>query len=168
MEEILSAGIHWRLINFALFVGLLVYFLKNPLKEFWKTRSQKIQSDLEESERLRRDAEKQYRQLEARLADIENEVQTLIRSLEEEGDLEKKRLIEDTEKIATRIKQDAERIADQEVRRARETLKAQAIQLSVEMAERLIRDNFKDTDQQKLVGRYLEKLEKENGRRVSS
>ncbi len=161
MEELLSAGIHWQILNFIIFLAVLFFALRKPVKEFWSSRSHQIRFDMEEANRLQREASLRHEDLQKRLSKIEKEIADLIRSLEEEGEMEKRVMIQEAERLSQKIEQDAERIATQEVRKAKETLKAQAAQLSIEMAERLIRENFQDEDQRRLSEKYLKGLEEE-------
>ncbi len=160
MEEFLASGVHWKLFNFFLFAGILFFVLRKPIKDYWQTRAHAIQFEMDEAGKLARDAQAQYDQLRQRVSRLESEAQGLIRSLEQEGDAEKKRIMEEADKAAARLKSDGERIMAQEVRRARESLKAQAVQLAVETAEKMIRDNFNDADQKRLSEQYLTNLEK--------
>ena len=160
MEEILASGMHFKIFNFLLFVGLLIFFLKKPVKEFWRNRSSGIRFALEEAKRMKEEAERRHDEIKARLSKVEKEMADLIRSLEEEGEIEKRKILEEAERLAIRIRKDGERTADQEIRRAGEILKAQAAQLSVELAEKLIRDTIRPEDQQRLTEKYLAGLER--------
>ena len=159
MSELLAAGMPWQIFNFVVFLVVLFFALRKPVKEFWASRSHQIRFDMEEAERLRREASERHGALQSRLSRIEKEISELIRSLEDEGEMEKKVMTQEAEKLSQKIKQDTERIAAQEVRKARETLKVQAVQLSVEMAERLIRENVRESDQRRLSENYLKELE---------
>lgn len=160
MGELLHAGVHWSLINFALFVALLVFVLRKPVKEFWASRREQIRFALDESGRLKREAEERHEDLKKRLSRLETEARELVHSMEREGEAEKRRLMEEAERLASNVRQDTERILAQEIRKARETLKAQAVELAVELAEKTVRDHFKDTDQKKLSEEYLAGVEK--------
>jgi F-type H+-transporting ATPase subunit b len=159
MEEFLAGGVHWRILNFLIFLGVLFFALRKPVKEFWAGRAHEVRFEMEEAARLRREAAARHETLEKRLSRIETEVKDLVRTLEEEGELERKKMVEEAEKLALRIKQDSERIAGQEVLKAREALKAQAVELAMELAERQIRENFQTTDQKRLSEKYLKQLE---------
>lgn len=159
MGEFLAAGMHWKLLNFGLFVGVLFFLLRKPVSEFWASRSHQIRFDLEESERMKRESIGRHGDLEKRVSRIEGEVKDLVRSLKGEGELEKERLIQEAERLSRRMREDGERIAAQEVRKAKEALKIQTVQLSMELAERLVRENVRETDQKRITERYLADLE---------
>lgn len=159
MEELLASGIQWRIVNFLLFVGLLVYVLRKPWTAFWETRAQKIHLEIEEGEKLKRASRERYQSLEKRLGNLENELQGLAASMEQEGREEKKRLISDAEAWSARIRHESERIAAQEVRKAREILKTQAVTLAMELAEKMVKQGLREEDQKRLADHYLESLE---------
>lgn len=161
MSELLESGVHWSVINFAIFVGLLGFFLRKPVKDFWNSRSHAIKFSLDESEHLKKAAEARHNDLQKRFSRLETDMKDLIQSLQREGDLEKKKLMEDASMMAARIKADSEKIIDQEYRRAREFLKEQAAQLAVEIGEKLVRENLKDQDQKRISDQYLAALERE-------
>ena len=161
MDLFLHSGMHWKMINFLVFVGLLVYFLKKPLAEFWVLRSQIIRGKIEEGQKKYAEAKALNESLQARVRELEQEVARMVKNLEEEGELERKRIIEESETLSARMQQEAQRISSQEVIRAKESLKKEAVRLAVEIAEDLIKKNINSDDQQKMAENYLSQLQKE-------
>jgi F-type H+-transporting ATPase subunit b len=49
-------------------------------------------------------------------------------------------------------------MADQEVASAQRSLRNEAAKLAVEVAERLVKENVDDSDRQRMVENYLEKV----------
>jgi F-type H+-transporting ATPase subunit b len=166
MHEFFESGMHWNLINFAIFVGVLFFFLKKPVKEFWASREGEIRFAIEEAERVSREAKNQYDDLKGVLARLDAETRALILSLEREGEMEKKQLTDDGLKRAERLKQDSRRIIEQEERKARETLKEQAASLALETAQKMIQENFQDQDQTRIADQYIAGLERQEGGRA--
>jgi F-type H+-transporting ATPase subunit b len=161
MHEILEAGIHWNLINFAIFVGMLFFFLRKPVQEFWKSREGQIRFELQESERVGREAKTQHDELKTMLSRLDSESKDLVLTLEREGEMEKKQLMEDGQRRSERLKLDATRIIDQEGRKAREMLKEQVATLALETAEKMIQENIQAQDQQRLADQYVTGLERQ-------
>jgi len=160
MEEILHSGIHWNLINFTIFVSILFFFLRKPVKEFWASREGQIRFDLEESARLGKEARTQNEEARRLVSRLDIDAKDLLLSLEREGEMEKKQLIEEGIRRSERLKQDNVRIIEQESRRAHEALKAQTAALALETAEKMIRDNLQPSDQKKLSDDYITGLER--------
>lgn len=161
MEELLAAGVHWKIFNFVLFVGVLFFVLRRPVRDFWTSRAHGIRFEMEEAEKIHREAKERHEALERRWAEISAEAATLVRTLKEEGEMERNRIMKDAERLSQRMGEDGEKIASQEIRRARTTLRAQAVRLSVELAERLLRENFNETDQKRITEKYLSDLSRE-------
>lgn len=160
MELFFASGMPWKIFNFVVFVALLFFFLRRPLKEFWAGRSHGIRFEIEEAANLAREARFRHEVLRKRMTEIEREMQELVRSLESEGDLERKNMIEEAEGLSERIRTEGEKILRQEIQKGREMLKAQAVQLSMDLAERLVTENLVAEDQKRISEAYLEGLEK--------
>lgn len=158
MDSFLAAGMHWKLINFILFVGLLIHFLKKPVAEFWQKRSEHLRNDVVSSQNNRRTIQEKFEALEKRYGRIEQEVSELIRVLGQEGEQEKEYLMQEATKLSRKMIEDASRMVEQETKRAREILKIQTTQLAIELAERMVRESFTSSDQQKLSQKYLTEL----------
>lgn len=160
MHDFLAAGMHWKFINFAIFAIGLIVLLKKPVADFWAKRTNDLKTEIEDAKRLRAEAQARHRELEARWSRIAGEVNGLAKSLKEEGEAERVKMVQDAQALSVRMKSDSEKIVEQEVRRAKEILKAQAVQLAMELADRLIRENIRLEDQQKMAEQYLIDLEK--------
>ena len=146
-------------INFAILVGLLFYFLRKPVKEFFASRSTLIRSNIDEARHRKTEASQKYAQYEERLKSIEQEMQGLIQGLKQDGELERKRLLETAEHHAQTLKSNSERMLQQELRKAKEDLKREAVGLAGQLAEELIQQNLSPEDQGRIVGQYLQKME---------
>lgn len=150
----------YHAINFAILFSLLFYFLRKPTKEFFASRATLIRSNIEEAKQRKEEAAKKYAEYEQRLQSIEGEMQGLITGLQKDGELERKRLLETAEQQAASLQSNSERMLQQELRKAKEDLKREAVGLAGQLAEDLIRQNLTPEDQGRLVGQYLEKMEK--------
>ncbi|MFO1463023.1 MAG: ATP synthase F0 subunit B [bacterium] len=151
--------VYWG-INFLILVGGLAFFLRKPVKEFFASRSTLIRKNIEEATQRRGNAEQKYAEYEARLKSIEKEMQELIATLKKDGELEKRRLVEQAQHQVANLKTTSERILQQELRKAKEELKKEAVHLATDLAEELLRKNVTADDQGRIVDQYLQKMEK--------
>lgn len=154
VKAVLFAG-----INFVILLLILGYFLRKPVKDFFASRAVLIGKDIEESEALKNQAEKKYRDYESRLARIEAEMNGLIAQLKQDGELEKTRLIQAAQDQIQALQETSGRIMSTELRRAKEELKKETVNLAAQLAEDLVRQNITPEDQGRLVKTYLEKME---------
>lgn len=161
MHAFFESGMHWKLFNFFVFVGVLVYFLKKPLRQFWIDRRRLIETELNEVARQSKIAHERHTSYQKRLSKIETEIQELISAYESEGIQQKKKIMEDIQAWQKRSQEEAVRLADQEVERARQALQKEASLLATNLAAQLVRDNIKDEDQGRLAESGLKRLEQE-------
>lgn len=161
MSELIEAGIPWNVFNFVVFVTLLFFLLRKPVREFWVTRAHEIRFAIDEAERVKREAKEKYDDLRKRLTLLETEMREMIDQMRREGELEKKGMMEQAEKLVVRIREDSEKIMAQEVRKARETLKLDAVDLAIEFARKTITDNLREADQKRLADDYLGRVERD-------
>lgn len=153
------ALVYWG-INFLILAGILLYFLRKPAKDFFASRATLIRTNINQARDLKTNAEKKYAEYEARLKSIEKEMNDLVVSLQKDGELERRRIVETATQQVAAMKGNSERMLQQELRKAKEELKKEAVNLATELAGELIRKNLTPEDQGRLVEQYLQKMEK--------
>jgi F-type H+-transporting ATPase subunit b len=112
---------------------------------------------LDESSQSKRDAEKKYQEVADMLSRAKKEFEDLRETFIEEGRLERSRLIANAEKEAEKIKLQAQNTAEQEVRAARFSLRSEAAELAVELAEELLKKNITEKDMKRITKEYINK-----------
>ena len=146
-------------INFLILVGILVYFLKKPTQEFFASRSTLIRTQLTQAKDLKTSAEHRFAEYEKRLQHVQQERQKLIDELKRDGELERQRIIQSGRDQVTAMQLTSEKVVAQELRKAKEELKREAVNLATELAEKLLREHITAQDQSRLVEDYLQKME---------
>jgi F-type H+-transporting ATPase subunit b len=149
----------WQAFNLVLIVGIIVYFARKPVAEYMEQRRQGIQQDLENSAKLLSDAEGKLAEWNARAERLDAELgkirETSRRLAEEERDA----ILAQAEAGAQRIRSDATAAVDQELRRARDTLSAEAAELAVDLAAKLVAAKVTPQDQGRLFDEFLSRIE---------
>jgi F-type H+-transporting ATPase subunit b len=148
----------WKFINMVLFLGALVYFLGGPLKKAYANRAETIRKTAEEADARRAKAEQLAADIQARLAQIENDVKAIHERAEAEGERQRKELIAAAETEAARILQNARSEVDNKLKSARHELAAYAAELASDRAEQILRDTITTSDQQKLFAESVKEV----------
>ena len=148
----------WRCFNFAVTVGILVYFVRKPIKNALSGRREGIATALEEAEKARTDAEAKFAEYDEKLNKAESEIKVIAADLKREGELERDRIIAQAKESAEKIRNEAEKTAGFEVAKAKTELKAEATRLAVELAEELLKKNFSSKDESRLLDEYMKKV----------
>jgi len=146
-------------INLLILIGILTWALRGPLSDFLKFRRAEVKDQLEASLRAKEAAEAKFAELNQRLEGFSAEIDELRKKNKAEADNERATMLVNAERAAASIEETAQRTVAEELRRARRELKAEAVELSVQIAEELLTKNITDDDQARLTGDYLSRVE---------
>lgn len=144
--------------NFFVLIGLLYWLLAAQIKEFFSGRRVEIKKTLEESVERKAAAEKKYREYSEKIDKASVEIDGIFEMIKAQGVSEKQKIIEDAEKAAKKMKEDARTRIEQELKGASDQLKAQAVQLSVQMAEEILKRSITAQDHEVMVKEYMDKV----------
>ena len=156
-----SAGkeFFWTVLNLLLLFFVLWFFGRKPLVGWFRDRRDRIQEEVETAANLRREAEEHYARWQQKLSELETELEEIRRASRARAETERDRILEDARAAAERIRSDAHVAIDHELRRARESLRREASDLSVELAAELLRGQVTDTDRDRLIDEFVAKIE---------
>lgn len=147
-------------INFAILVGILVYFLKKPLGEFLAQKRDAIGKMLKDSEQERDVAMARLKELQARLQSLESDIDLIKKNAEREALAERERLLEEARDEARRILEAAEKEVSNRFKLAVRDLKLFAAGEAVAKAEGIIKEKLDPENHEKLIDTYLDNLSK--------
>lgn len=119
-----APALGWYLLTFAIFLGLLVYFVRKPLALFLEARSLDVERAIEEAKMAKAQAEGRAAEYEARLRAIDGEVERLKAEFLKQGAAEKVAFEKSAAQLALQITKEAEENLVAEVRRALFSLKS--------------------------------------------
>jgi len=148
----------WRCLNFAVTLGILIYFVSKPLKNGLKGRTEGIAKQLEEAQQIRSAAEAKFAEYDEKLNKAEAEIDLIAAELKKEGELEREKTIANAKEQAEKIKKDAEKSAAFEIARARAELQQEAAHLAVQLTEGLLKQHVNEKDQGNMVDEYMKKV----------
>jgi len=147
-----------KTFNVVVLVGLLYWLLAAQIKEFFSGRRVEIKKNLEESVEKKAEAEKKYREYSEKIDKASEEIDGIFEMIKAQGITEKQKIIEDAEKAAKKMKEDAHARIEQELKGASDQLKEQAVQLSVKMAEEILKRSITEQDHETMVKEYMDKV----------
>lgn len=158
----------WHAVNLALLVWILIYFARGPVRSFFAERRRAIEADLQSAHQRLEEAQGQLDRGREQLARLDREVDELRERVRAQAEAEAGRIIEQARALMERIRRDSAAAIEQEARRARQELRAQAGALAVEVAGSLLRERIRDADRRRLVDEFVERLEQAPARRGAS
>ena len=149
--------------NLALLLGVLFYFGRKPISEFFSSRRSGIQSELSEAADLLAKAERRNSELQRRLVDLGSEVEGIREDAGRRAEEEAERILADARATAERIRLDAQAAVAQELRRAQSALREEAADLALEIATRKLHEQVGDADRERLVDEFILRVEANAG-----
>lgn len=145
-------------LNLALVFGLIAWYGREPMRRFFADRRQVIAQDLGQAAKLLTDAELKYAEWERRMAGLDAELAEIRQQARERAEAERIRILADATASGERIRRDAETSLEQELRRARAELRAEAADLAVRLAGQLVAERMTAADGEKLLEEFVTRL----------
>jgi F-type H+-transporting ATPase subunit b len=152
----------WRLLNFGILVFILVKFAGKPLKDYFTQRKALIEKSIQEAQEAKALAAKALAEIEERLKLKDGEIEEIRASAVRSGEREKARLVEEGERLSMKILEQAKSNIEYEVKKAKDVIKAEAVDAAMQLAEEKIRSKITKEDQEKLLKESLKLLEDKN------
>lgn len=148
----------WRAMNFAALMIILIKFLAKPMADGLRGRQEGIREKFDNLEAQKTEAEREYKEYEAKIAGMDKQLDSMIENAIAQGEVEKKRIIEEANLAAANIQRQAENAVQNAMSEARKELKDEVAEKAAIMAEEIIKKSLQGADQVKLVESYLVKV----------
>jgi len=148
----------WRLVNFAILAAILYKLAAKAVKVFFVGRRAQIKETMENAIALKEDAEKKFREYEAKLTKATREIEDLTAMIRSQGEAERLKILEDAKISAEKVKEDAKARIDQEYTKARKELREEAVALSIQMAESILKKKSKKSDHDTMVSDFIDRV----------
>lgn len=150
----------WQIINFLVLVALLVFLVKKvDIKGYFRKRTELIEKSLNEAREAKELAEKALAEVEERLKVKDKEIEEILAAARQSGEKEKEKLIEESDKLRENILQQARTNIEFELKNAKESIKAEAVEIAMELAEKKLKDRLTKEEQLRLLEESISKIE---------
>jgi F-type H+-transporting ATPase subunit b len=147
-----------RLVNFAIIAGVLVYFMRKPVRDLFKNRSLEIEKALRESQEARQQAVAALAEMERKVRELEAEGRAMVADAQARGEKDKAALIEEGKKASKEIQEQVKAGIEIEVQKAKADLAVEASLLAVDLAEGKIKSTIAKQDHERIVKDYISKM----------
>jgi F0F1-type ATP synthase membrane subunit b/b' len=145
-------------INFALFVGVLVYFAGPAVRKFFADRAVTIRTSLSRAQSALTEAEDMANKAAARMAALAAELKKLGDELEQETAFQVGKVRDLAKSTGERIRRDTGMSASALSEAAKRRVRAQLAESAATLASDLIGRNFQPSDQGRLIDGFMDKL----------
>ena len=149
----------WKFVNLALFVGLLVYVLiRADLGAAFRARGESIKAELEKARTERDAALAKLKEVEERIAGMNDQVFSINQRSKAEAEAERQRIARSTQEEIAKLTSQAQREIENAAKVAKSELRNFAAEQSIRMAEDLIRRDIRPEDDARLMMHNVEEM----------
>ena len=143
------------LIAFLIIFLILAKLVWPPVLEMMEKRQQKIQDDLDAAERSRLQAAEEAKSYEAKILDAHHEADAIVARAKREAEEVRSQVLARAQREAAEIISKAHDAVDSERHKAMIELSSSVVDLSVEIASKIIGNDLSEEEQRRLAERYL-------------
>lgn len=148
----------FMVLNFVVLMGIYYKYGKGPISEGLKNRRATIAREIEEAQRMRKEAEARALVYQEKLSHLEAELKETRENMKAAGVAERDRIVREAEEKAARMEKDATFLVEQELKQLRAELTREAVEAAVVAAEELLKKRITSSDQERLAEDYLSQL----------
>jgi len=144
------------LASFLTLLAVLSYYVWKPVKKIMDDREQLIHDDIDYAEERKVEAERLKEENEALLKSTQAEISELMENAKGQAKREQEMIIKDAEARSSQMINDAQADIEREKEKAIRDINDQVAEISVLIAEKMIRKELNSEDQKSLVADYLQ------------
>ena len=151
-------GLVGKIVNSAILVGTLVYFLRAPVAQYLEDRMAQVRRDLVSAAETRAAAAAELERIERRLVELPGEIEALRSRGARELAVEDARIHAATEVQRERLLSQTRREIELQSKAVERALLERAADAAVRLAAERIRRGATDDDQLRLIDRYVQQV----------
>ncbi|OGR12618.1 MAG: hypothetical protein A2341_08955 [Deltaproteobacteria bacterium RIFOXYB12_FULL_58_9] len=150
----------WFMVNFVIFIVLMVALSKKKIKEAFAQRHVTIKHAIQEAAAAHAKATGKYEEYKGKLANVDDEAAMFIKSGKEDGALERDQIIVTAKDYAGRLLSDSSAVVDQEFEKAQRRLRREVAAEVLKLTEDALRSQLNDKDRARLIDEAISELER--------
>lgn len=146
------------LIAFLIIWVVLAKLAWPSILKMMEQRQQKIQDDLDSAAKSKADAAREVKDLEARIAASHKDAEAIVAKAKREAEEERSRILAKAQREAADIVAKSRGAVQSERKKAMIELSSSVVDLSVEIASKIIGNELSEESQRKLAEKYLDEI----------
>jgi len=159
--SVFGSLIFWSVLSFGLLFFILRKFAFPPILEALEMREKKIRGDIEDSEKLRNEAQEIKRELEETLKAAHGKAETIVQLAHDESKKAQEKSLQETEAKVRQIQKDAEQDILNSRNKLLQEVRGYAAALTIASTEKFLKKALGDDDKKKLVEESIEQVVQE-------
>ena len=157
----LNATFFAQILNFLILVAILRALCYKPIVRMIKAREDKIAESLAKADSDVAEAESLKKDYQAQLAEAREKAQAIVDKAEKVAASNREASIQDTKREIEQMKKAAQAEIQRDRERAADQLKKEIVALSLLAAGKVVEKNMEASENEALVGDFIDKLDKD-------
>ena len=149
----------WTILTFLALLGLLAKFAWGPLMAALDARQESIRRSLDDARAAKQELERLNAESQKIMAQARTEADAILASTREDANRFRDELKQRAHAEAAGIVKNAQRQIEQETARALQQIRAEAVDLSVAIASKLLQRNVSKADNERLIEETFRQIE---------
>lgn len=157
-DAIPSKMIFNQAFNIILYVGLLIFLLRKPVKNYFVSRKEAFNADVNRAKHLKEEAEKTQKEILAKIEHLEKNAEADIIKAKADAEELKNKIIAEGKAIAANISKEASKTADAEIAKASLELKQELLNSAIELSKENISSKLTADDYKNVNKSFVDQL----------
>jgi F-type H+-transporting ATPase subunit b len=149
----------YQVLNFGLYVALLVFLLRKHVVNFFKGREQTFKQALVKAEQAKQEAEQKRAEIHHRLTTLQTSTEESLAKARAEAEALKAEIIAEAQEYAAKMKTEARQAAELEIERAKAHLREELLAQAIEVSKKMLADKMAEQDQKRLQSEFIDKIQ---------
>ena len=144
-----------HLLNLAVFIGILYYFLRKPVSSFFVARSQKIESSINSAKDIIETAKKVYDENSSKYSKIDSEISELRDNSNKVDENKVSEIMDNANSLVKLIEKDTVEIIELESKKINNQIEDEILNKAVKLAEHELSSEFDESKDAQIIKRFL-------------
>ncbi|MGB9851633.1 MAG: F0F1 ATP synthase subunit B [Candidatus Kapaibacteriota bacterium] len=150
----------WTILNFLIFLFLLVKFGAKPISNALKSREEYIEQNIKNAEKIHQDAQKLLAETQQKLKEAQNEMINIVQKGKQQAEELLRRAQEDAEQIRKEKLEEATREINRSKEAALYELRKEVAGLVIYATEKLLNEKLDERKHIEIINSYIDKIPK--------
>jgi len=144
-----------HLLNLAVFIGILYYFLRKPVSSFFVARSQKIESSINSAKDIIETAQKVYDENSSKFSKIDSEISELRDNSNKVDENKVSEIMDNANSLVKLIEKDTVEIIELESKKINNQIEDEILNKAVKLAEHELSSEFDESKDTQIIKSFL-------------
>jgi len=153
----------WKVVNVVVLGAIIYKFAKKPVGNALNSSAESAKKLISDAREAEEKLKVELNEMRGKIDGLEKEAEQMVKTARKDAEIEKKRIIEEGKQEIERMKRQASFALEQELRKAEADLRHWIAEESVTLAEKELKQEMNQNQQNKLVKKYMNELSRTEG-----